>query len=547
MSGEDESGSGGARPQESSARAKAGAAMGRATLLMMAFVLLSRVLGVVREMTLSYLVGQNDHTDIFKRAFAVPDMLYLLVAGGALSTVFVPVFAEYWNEKREEDAWRVFGTTMTVVAIAAAVMVLFMEAFPRPFVRLLNPRFSQEAIDATVPLTRILLPAQWFFFVGGLMMGTLNARQRFLIPAVGPVVYTGSIIAAGILVSFWDRSPEAITTAMTVGALIGAGLGNFLLPVLDLHRSKARWVFGFDLRHPGVRKVGALMLPALLGLSLSQLNQWITGIFLEEGGKFSALNNAHQLTQAPIGIFAQASAIVLLPTISMLAARKEWPQFRTEVSQGIRRIFFLTIPASLLMAVLAEPIIRLLFTGPKYGDPEVRMAANALLYYSLGTFAWSAQAVLARGFYAMQDTKTPVFITTGMVALFTALCFALQGPLDYLGLALATSIVATVNMLLFLAVLRKRVGGLDVRGMAVSALRISVAALLSGAAAWALLQWAERIIPAADTRPGAAAALVLAGGAALGVYVLACRLLRVPELHGIRAMLRRPKKEEPAS
>ena len=508
---------------------------GRATLLMIGFVLLSRVLGVVRDIALAHFFGQNQITTMYTAAFRVPDILYLLVAGGALSTVFVPVFAEYCNEKREEDAWRTFGSVITIVAVAAAVLVGVMEIITYPVTRLLNPLFSPEAVAGTTALSRILLPAQWCFFVGGLMMGTLNARQRFLVPALGPVIYNGAIILGGVL--FHRQFGIA---SMAWGALIGAVAGNFLLPAWELRRIGARWLPGFDIRHPGVVKVGRLMLPALLGLSLSQLSFWITGFFLPDDGRLSALRNAYNLTQAPIGVFAQASAIVLFPTIATLAAQKNWPVFRVEVSQGIRRILFLTVPASLLMAVLAEPIIRLLFQGDKFGDPEVRMAANALLFYSIGTFAWSAQAVLARGFYAMQDTKTPVYITTSMVALFALLCAVLRLPLDFLGLALATSLVATLNMVIFLVLLRRRVGGLDVRGIVASLIRIVIAATLSSGAAWVLMRLLQGAMP--PSKLGAAVTLLMAGGIALAVYAAACFLLRVPELRGVRDMFRRPAK-----
>ncbi len=505
---------------------------GRATLLMIGFVLMSRVLGVVRDIVLAQYFGQNQITTMYTAAFRVPDTLYLLVAGGALSTVFVPVFAEYWSKQQEEDAWKTFGSVISIVAVAAAVLVIIMELAALPVTRLLNPLFSPEAVAGTTTLSRILLPAQWCFFVGGLMMGTLNARQRFLIPALGPVIYNGAIILAGVL--FHKQYGIA---SMTWGALIGAFAGNFLLPAWELRRIGARWMPGFDIHHPGVVKVGKLMLPALLGLSLSQLSFYMTGFFLPEDGRLSALRNAYNLTQAPIGVFAQASAIVLFPTIATLAAQKDWPVFRIEVSQGIRRILFLTVPASLLMAVLAEPIIRLLFQSEKFRPVDVRMAANALLFYSIGTFAWSAQAVLARGFYAMQDTKTPVYITTSMVVLFAVLCFVLRVPLDFLGLALATSLVATLNMLIFLVLLRRRVGGLDVRGIVGSLIKIVIAAMLSSGAAWVLMRLLQNALP--DSKWGAALILLVAGGVALVVYAGASFLLRVPELRSVREMFRR--------
>ena len=369
-------------------------------------------------------------------------------------------------------------------------------------------------------------------------MGVLNARERFLIPAIGPVVYNAGIIAGGLIgVRYYHDSPETGIALMAGGAVLGAVCGNFLLPAWDFWRSGGVYRVDFDFRHPGVRKIGRLMLPAILGLSLSQLTFWITQSFLGDDWRISALGNAYNLTQAPIGIFAQASAIVLFPTIAMLAAQKNWGQFREEVSQGIRRILFLTVPASILMAVLAEPLIALILSNKNYGPTDVRHAAAALWCYSAATFAWSAQAVLARGFYSMQDTKTPVIITTTMVVLFTGLCYALRAPFDYLGLAAAASIIATLNMVIFLLVLQKKVGGLNIRGIVSSAVRITLSALAGGAAAYGLANLLNRLPH--EARLLNALILVVAGGAGIVVYVVGCYLLRVPELRTVREMFRR--------
>lgn len=511
--------------------------MARTTAMMIALVLLSRVLGVAREIVLGQFYGQNQISDVYRAAFAVPDLLSQVVAGGALSSVFIPVFAEYWNAKREADAWRTFGAVMAIVGVIVAIGVVILEIYTPQMTRLTTPLFSPAARAATVPLTRILLPAQWCFFVGGLMMGTLNVRGRFLAPALGPVIYNLFIIAGG-LVGAQLFPGERYPVLMAWGALLGAVLGNLLLPWWDLHRIGARWDLCFDYRHPGAVRVGKLMLPVLLGLSMSQLNMWLTRLFLREGGHYSALYNAYTLTQAPIGIFAQALAIVLFPTISTLAAAKDWKAFGFEVDRGIRNVLFLTIPASIIMAVLAEPLVRLLFLGRKFGEPDVLAASGALLFYSLGTFAWSAQAVLARGFYAMQDTRTPILVSTPMVGLFIGLCFVLQATrLGYLGLALATSVVATLTMGIYLALLIRRVGGLSPGGIAASTARITAASLASGGAAWLVLHALQGHIPL--TRLGALP-LVLAGGSAAAlVYVAVCALLHAPELRSVMTVFRR--------
>lgn len=509
---------------------------GKATAMMMVFVLLSRVLGLVRNSVLAHYFGQGPTTDEFVAAFRVPDMLMYLVAGGAIAPVFVPVFAGYWHNDRKEEAWKVFSVVVCIVAVAVFALIILMEIFAVPVTQFLNPKFSDEAVQRTAYLSRILLPAQWCFFVGGLLMGVLNARERFLIPAIGPVVYNLGIILGGLL--FHQKWGIA---SMTIGAVVGAFAGNFLLPAWDLWRSDAKFRPHFDFSHPGVREIGRLMLPAILGLSLSQLTFWITPSFLGNDGRISALKNAYDLTQAPIGVFAQASAIVLFTTISMLAARQEWERFREEVSRGIRQIFFLTIPTSALMAVLAEPLIGLLYQGGKYGPEDVHAAAAALWCYSLATFAWSAQAVLARGFYAMKDTKTPVIITTAMVFLFIGFCFLLPPLLPerygYLGLAIAASVVATMNMVVFLFALQKKAGGLNLRGIVSSALRITLASAAGSAAAYGLTLLLNRLPH--EGRLMNALILLVAGGAGIVVYAVGCYLLRVPELRTVREMFQR--------
>ena len=505
--------------------------------MMIAFVLLSRVLGVVREIVLGQLYGQNAISDVYRAAFAVPDLLSQVVAGGALSSVFIPVFAEYWNERREGDAWHMFGAVIAIVGALVAVAVVAMEFAAPGMTRIANPLFSPAACAATVPLTRILLPAQWCFFIGGLMMGTLYVRGRFLVPALGPIIYNAFIIAGGVIGALLFPG-ERYPVVMAWGALIGAVIGNVFLPFWDMRRIGAIWKLSFDFRHPGVVRVGKLMLPVLLGLSMSQLNMWLTRLFLKEGGNYSALYNAYTLTQAPIGVFAQALAIVLFPTISYLAAEKNWDRFGFEIDRGIRNVLFLTVPTSIIMAVLAEPLVRLIFLGHKFGEPDVLTAAAALLFYSMGTFAWSAQAVLARGFYALQDTRTPILVTTPMVGLFVVLCLLLRTTsLGYLGMALATSIVATLTMLILLILLTRRVSGLNPTGLALSAARITVASLASGAAAWLALHALAERLP--KTRSGAIPLVILAGGAAVAVYIAVCSLLRTPELRSLYSVFRR--------
>jgi putative peptidoglycan lipid II flippase len=205
----------------------------RNTALTIGLVLVSRVLGVLRDILLGHLFGQNAETSLYRAAFGVPDLIALVIAGGGLSSVFIPVFAQYWNDKQEEDAWKVFGAIMSIVMVAIAVLVVLMEIGVVPLTHLLNHKFTPPEVAETAGLSAILLPAQWFLIVGGFMMGTLYARKRFLIPALGPVVYNLGTIA-GALSQVGSAHPQM--PAMAWGTLIGAAAGSFVLPLFELIR-----------------------------------------------------------------------------------------------------------------------------------------------------------------------------------------------------------------------------------------------------------------------------------------------------------------------
>ncbi len=511
-------------------------AVARAAGLTIALVLLSRVTGVLRDMALARQFGQGTDVSMFRAAFGVPDLIALVIAGGAVSSVFIPIFSQYWNEKREDEAWKVFGSVLSLVAVIVAVLVVGMEIGVVPLMHLLNPKFTPPAVTFTASLTRILLPVQWCLMVGSLLMGTLYARKQFLIPGVGPILYNVGQVVGCV---FFGKAFGIQSVAW--GALAGAFVGSVLLPLWEMARVGVRWRLGWELSHPGVQKMGRLMVPIILGQSLSQLNLWLTMRFLPADARIAALTNAYYLTQAPIGIFAQAFAIVLLPTISLLAAQKEWGAYREAVGDGLRRVFFLTIPASAIMVALAYPLIRLLYVRGAFTEADVAMPATALACYSLATFAWSGTSILARGFHAMQETRTPVYVTTPMVALFILIAWVYLRvvPNGYIGLALGTSFCGIVSMLLLLILLHKRVGGLNLRGIAVSTAKITVASLVAAGVAWLADQRLGGFLPRGTV--GAGLAVVLFGGLACVVYVLICYLLRVPELRTFKEMFRKPR------
>lgn len=507
---------------------------------MVVAIFLSRVLGLVRESAIAARFGQGALTDAYNAAFLLPDLLYFMVAGGALSSAFIPVFTDYLTTNREKDAWEVYSSVLNVMGLAIGALVLLAFVFARQIIPFFAPAdFTSSQLDTTAGLTRILLPAQFCFFMGGLTMGTLYARNRFLIPALGPIIYNVGIISGAVWLA--DRFD---IYGLAWGALAGAFLGNFVLQLWYSARLGIQYRLRINVRHPGVRKVFMLMLPVLLGLSLPQIdvmiNKWFARFLAE--GSMSALNYANRLMQVPLGVFGQAAGIAALPALSALVARKDWAEYKETLSFGVRSVFFATIPSAALMMVLASPIIRLILQAGEFTDADTHYAAIALVYYSIGVFAWGGQAIVARGFYALQDTVTPVVIGSVMTLVFVPLNWLLMKQLGHGGLALATSIMAILHLLALSQVLSMRVGGLGARRIIVSTLRITVASAFSAASAWgvALLarQW-EFSHGTLGVKMSAAVELLPALLAGAFVYLLFCRLLRVEEARAFAQMLRR--------
>ncbi len=521
-------------PSGSAARRIAGG-----TAIMMLAMLASRLLGVVRNAVISHQLGQNFEADVYFGAFQIPDLFFYLIAGGALSSAFIPVFTEKLTHGDEEKAWKVFSTVACVMFVVVSFAVVLGEIFAEPLVRLVNPGFSahEGKIAATVPLTRIVLPAQICFFMGGLMMGTQNARGKFFIPSLGPIIYNLGIILGGVVLAPWLGMQ-----GLCWGALFGAITGNFALQLWAVARGGMQFKVSFDWRDPDVMKVWKLMLPVILGVALPQVSIWINRAFSSTlgNGPMAALSNASLIMQVPLGVFAQAMAVAIFPTLSAQAAANQLSEMRRTASQGVRSLLFLTIPASVLMILLAAPIIRLLLQHGKFLPEDTALAVPALVYLCLGICAWSIQSVLTRSFYALQDTKTPVIIGTAVTVIFLPMnpLFMTTFGLGIRGLALATTIAAALHAVAMISVLRKRLGGFEGARLVTTLVRTSVASIPAGAVCWAITRWTETGLATAGAKLQALGAVVLAGGAGIGVFVLAARVMRSDELDMIVRMVR---------
>lgn len=464
-----------------------------ATIVMLA-ILASRILGFLRERAVAEVFGRTATTDVFFAAFALPDLMYQLLVGGALSSAFIPVFTQYLAKDQEEEAWYVASSFLNATfLILLAIMVLGV-IFTPSLAPLVGVGFTGEQRDLLILLMRITFPAVFFTALAGLCMGVLHSYQKFLLPALGPIIYNlGQILGAYVL------GPLLGIMGMGIGTVLGA-MGNFSLQFPAVWRKAAKnYRPVVDLKHPGIRRMGRLMLPAILGLSISQVNVIVSQNLAStlETGSIVALRLANRLINFPLGIFAMGISTAVFPTLARLVAQGEQDEFVRTLSFGLRVVFFITIPSALGMAFLRVPIVRLLFESGEFTQADTLATAFALLFYVPGLFAQAALQVTTRGFYSLQDTKTPVKIgfVTVILNFLLSLAFLSWTELGAGGLALAYSLSSIFNVILAFIVLEKRLPGLVSSSLLGTIFKASAASLLMGFAAFATSTALESYLP----------------------------------------------------
>lgn len=519
-------------------------AVARAGLMMVLMALLSRLLGMGREMAIAATLGQTRLADVYVAAFRVPDLLFVLLSSGALASVFVPVFTQYLETGQRERAWYFFSNAATIVGTVITAFVVIGEIFVLPLVLLVNPGFHADPGKAalTADLTRIVLPAQFFFFVGSVLISVQYSHKRFLIPAFGTVVYNLFIIAFGLALSNGNALTAALgnprglgPAAFSWGALVGAFAGNLALQWWGVRRLGGTYRPILDLKDEGVHRFAKLMAPIVFTLSLPQLDTQVNQFFASylQHGAMAALNYANRLMQMPLGILAQASAIVIFPYIASQAARNEMPTLRRTLNLSVRTIIAMTLPAAVMLIVLAEPIVRVVYQRHEFTATDTAYTARVLVFYALGIASWSASTVLARGFYALQDTKTPMVTGTFVTFVLVALDFVLVRLMGDSGLALATSIAATVFASALFVRLNKRVGGLHGAQVVASAAKVALAGAVMAAPTYALRRVLTQALGAASTVDLSAGLtlllLLMCAVAGLAVYIAMLWVMRVDE------------------
>ncbi|NLT94534.1 MAG: murein biosynthesis integral membrane protein MurJ [Clostridia bacterium] len=458
------------------ANVKAGGVARAAGTIMIAMAL-SRIFGYVRDVVIYTNFGQDYRTDAYNAAFSIPDFLYYLLVGGALSSAFIPVFSSYLATNQEEEGWEVVSTIFNIVMVLMLIGIALGLIFTPQLIALLVPGFTGEAFSLTVLLTRVMFAQSFFMALNGISQGILHSYKHFFAPALGSVLYNLGIIVIGILLV-----SRLGILGFSIGVVIGAML-NFLVQVPALLKVGVKYKPIVNLKHPGVKKIFVLILPVFIGLSVSHLNLFVNQYLASSlsYGMISALRAAQRIMQLPIGVFAIAVALAVFPTLTGHAARKEEKEFKATLSLGVRTVIFITLPAAVGLIALRVPIVRAMFQQGQFTSGNTEATAYALLFYSLGLIGYSTQQVLNRAFYALQDTKSPVTIGIITIIINIALNFILIKPLGHGGLALAYSIAGLVNMVLLLYYLRVKIGHIGGREMLKSFSKTLIASLVMGA------------------------------------------------------------------
>ncbi|MBS1714005.1 MAG: murein biosynthesis integral membrane protein MurJ [Armatimonadetes bacterium] len=514
---------------------------GKASGIMVLSLFLSRVLGLLRNTIVAAMFGQTVLTDAYRQSFAVPDVLFFLIAGGALSSAFIPVFSEYLHTGRESEAWHVFSSVTSWMSVIITVFIVLAWVFAYPLLQLLVPG-SPATWQTASDLSRIVLPAQLAFFVGGLMFGTLYARQVFTVPGLGPNLYNLGIIFGAVVLSHFV-SPKV--AGMSWGALAGAFLGNVVLPLFAIRKLGGMFKVTFDTKHPGVRKVFRLMLPVVFGLSLPA----VFGLVMQYFGSFygagmpTALDNADRIMQAPLAVFGQSFAIAAFPALSQFYATGRMDAYRDQLSRSLRTVLYITVPVSALLIAMPEGVIKILLEHGRFTEVETARTAPILQLLSFGVAAWCVQPILMRAFFAVQQTLWPIVVSTVTTAVFLVLCTLLtKTPLAHLGLPLAGSVAAVVLATVLLTTISRHTGDLDMSGILTTLGKCFIAAAVMAVPCWSVMRW---MLGANLSKPVFGAGFVVLGLAGCWVYIAVTRRMQMPETAYVdRAMAKLDKKRK---
>jgi putative peptidoglycan lipid II flippase len=516
----------------------------------------SRLLGVAREAVLAGLFGASagPAMDAFNVAFRVPNLVRDLFAEGAMTAAFVPTFTRTLHARGREAAWRLGSLVINALLVVTMAIVVLGIIFAEPITKFIAAdswltgaiagllgqpaRIARDGfasvpgkLELTTQLTRIMMPFLTTIAVAVAMMGMLNSLHRFFVPAVSPAMFNVvTIVSAFTIVPLMPSVGLPHIAGIAIATVLG-GVGQILVQWPSLRREGFRYQPVLDFRDPDLREILRLMGPGTLGLAAVQINVLVNTSLAttQEQGAVSWLQFAFRLMYLPIGLFGVSIATAALPDLSRQAADVDKTAMRGTISAGLRMMLMLNVPATIGLMVLAQPIVELVLEYRMFRPEDSIATAAALMFYAPGLLGYSAVKIASPSFYALGDSRTPVVVSIASVVVNLVLNLLLVRSMGYRGLALGTAIAAMFNALVLLALLSRRLDGLDARRVVVALLKVLVASALMGAAAYASVDWLTAVLPGAQWYLRMLRVFTSIGVGVV-VLLLSARLLGIAEL-----------------
>jgi putative peptidoglycan lipid II flippase len=513
-------------------------------------VMSSRILGLARDQVFAALFGASSQMDAFIAAFRAPNLLRDLFAEGALSTAFITIFSEKITREGDGAAWRLANKMATLTAVFMSGVTLLGVLFAPQLMHVLAPGFEQTPgkMELTITLARVMFPFIALVSLAALVMGMLNAKNVFGMPAMASTFFNLGSIVGGVTLGWW-LDPHFGTKQYGTGSLIGFSIGTLIGGLLQLivqfpALGKVGYRFRLDFmwRDPGVRRILLLMGPAVVAASAVQVNVMVNGNFASYlgNGPVSWLGYAFRLMQLPIGIFGVAIGTVTLPVVSRSAAAGNIVEFRGILAKGMRLAFLLTIPSTIGLMLLAEPIISLLFERRTFGPQDTLHTAQALQFYAVGLCAYAGIKVLAPSFYALGKRNTPMMVSFFSIAVNYGLnqLFTFHLGFGHRGLALSTGLVALTNFILLYVLMHRQVRRLETRQMAFTLAKLALAGAALALVCWPAQTWmmAHWHHYGIIIRAALLASVITIAGA---VFFAVALVLRIEELDDVASMAKR--------
>jgi len=511
-----------------------------ASILMIA-VFLSRLLGLLRDRFLAgTFFGDNSawQLDVYFAAFRLPDMIFQLLVVGALSAAFIPVFSKYLL-KSKQQAWNIASTVITLGLTFFLILGGLLIIFTQPLSRLIAPTFSPQELSLMVNLTRILLIAQASFLVSTFITGILQSHHHFIIPALSPIAYN-----LGIIFGIKILSPILGIYGPAIGVIIGALLHLFIqLPLARKIGFNFRPSFNFN--HPGVRRLGRLMLPRTLALAVNQIELTVA-VFIAtslSAGSLAIFYFAQHLNSLPVGLFGATIGQAALPTLSQTNSQKSLDNFKSLLTSSLNQVLYLSLPAGMILLILRIPAVRLAFGARSFPWEATLLTGQVVALFAISVFAQAAIQILVRGFYALSNTKTPLIIgaLAVLVNVLLSFLFVYRFNLNVLGLALAISLASFFHAFLLLAFLSKLIGGFSKKSLAIPFFKMSLATLLTGFSLWGPLRLLDRYILNTTKTIDLIILSIITTFIGLFVYLFLSKLLKIKELNSFLTIANRLK------